>query len=553
MSVSEPSAAGHLVALTEPQRPRLRRAAGMATLAEALWIAQASCVAMALAALAGAEQGDARLRLVSGSAGFFLLGLLRAGLITMAGRGLARVGDTLIGVLREDALTQGDRRGSLPDAAHSAAIAALMTDKLALLLPYLRRWPVARMRVAVIPLLIILITLPISWAAALIMAITGPLIPVFMALVGMAAGRASQERMDEIADLNGLLTERLGALTDLRLLAAAPAMLQSFATSADHLRGRSMRVLSLAFLSSTVLELFSAIGVAMMALYVGFSLLGLIDFGTWGTNLGLMSGIFLLLLAPSFYQPMRDLAAAWHDRADALALARDLMAETERPVPSILGQGSFAKPIAFDGLRTEGLRIGDRALPDLTLRPGDSVALTGRSGAGKSWLIAILAGLADPAPGKVLLGTTQLSPENADAWRAGLALIPQRVHFADEPLAMILTGGRELGPAKMEQALALAGATDIVARLPQGLETRLGEQGAGVSGGEARRLMIARAALRHPALLLADEPTADLDDETAELVISGLLALHQQGTTLVAASHDPRLIAAMSRQIAVAG
>jgi ATP-binding cassette subfamily C protein CydD len=536
--------AAELGRITQDQSARLRRAALLATLAEALWALQAGLVALVLAGLVG---GEGRL-LLPGASGFLLIGLLRAGLNAAAGRVLIRAGDLLTADWRARLLARADRRGPVSGAAHSAAIAALGTDKLALLLPYLRRWPVARLRVAVIPALFLLLALSISWAAALIFAITGPLIPVFMALVGMAAGQASRERMDEISDMNALLVERLTALVDIRLLAARETMMTGFAVSADRLRHRTMRVLALAFLSSTVLELFSALGVAMMALYVGFSLLGLVDFGLWGEGLGLAQGIFLLMLAPAFYQPMRDLAAAWHDRADALALARDLAAEIDRPGDAILGEGAPATPMGFAGLQARDVVIEGRLLPDLDLAPGDSLALTGASGAGKSRLIALLAGLGDAAPGTILIDGEPLGPGTADRWRAGLALIPQQVHFGDATLAEHLGAGAA-DALRLDEALRLAHAQDIVARLPQGLQTRLGERGAGVSGGEARRLMIVRAALRRPALLLADEPTADLDDESAALVIAGLLDLHHSGTTLVVASHDPRLIAAMARRI----
>ncbi|TRW98422.1 ATP-binding cassette domain-containing protein [Paracoccus sp. M683] len=550
MKDSNAQATIYLAQLAGGETRRLRSASVLATLAEALWLVQAGLIAAALSALAGKDMAGARVALLVAAGGFLLVGLVRAGLNAMAARSLVAAGDRLTGDQRSGLLRQADRRGPMGGVAPSAAIAALATDKLALLLPYLRRWPVARMRVAVIPLLIVVAVLPLSWMGALILALTGPMIPVFMMLVGMAAGRASQDRMDEIADMNALLVERLTALTDIRLLAARRAMLAGFAASAERLRSRTMRVLALAFLSSTVLELFSSIGVALMAVFVGFSLLGALQFGSWGGGLGLGEGIFMLMLAPAFYQPMRDMAAAWHDRADALALARDLHAEMTRNAPAILGEGAAADaPAGFGDLRAEGLRIGDRILPPLHVRSGEAVVLTGKSGVGKTRLILILAGLADAAPGRVLIDGRLLDDGTADAWRALVALVPQRVHFTDDTLLGNLCGTAVPPDSDLQAALELAHAVDIVARLPQGLQTRLGEQGAGVSGGEARRLMIARAALRRPALLLADEPTADLDEETAGQVIDGLMRLHHAGATLILASHDPRLIAAMPREI----
>lgn len=552
MNRTDPSPGAALSRLTSGQRHRATRAAALATLADAIWAAQAAAVAVTLAVLAGADGGPGSGTILwLCASGFVAGGILRAGLGALAGRMLVRAGDSLTRHLRHEVLRRADRRGPLNGAAHSAAIAALATDKLALLLPYLRRWPVARMRVAVIPALFILLALPISWAAAMIFAVTGPLIPVFMALIGMAAGQASQDRMDEITDMNSLLVERLSALTDIRLLDANAPMLSGFTTMAHRLRSRTMRVLALAFLSSTVLELFSAVGVAIMAVFVGLSLLDLVNFGTWGAELTMAQGVFLLMLAPAFYQPMRDLAAAWHDRADALALARDLEAEAARPAPPIMGEGAAAAALPFLGLRTEGLRIDGQAIPDFEILPGGSLALTGASGSGKSRLIAVLAGLTEPTEGKVMLSGRALVDGNADAWRASIAIIPQQVHFSHETLAANLAGGLVVDQTALAEALKLAHAEGVVDGLPEGLRTHLGERGAGVSGGEARRLMIARAALRRPALLLADEPTADLDDDTAQQVIDGLLSMQQQGAALIVASHDQRLIAAMSRQVAI--
>ncbi|MGM0585162.1 MAG: ATP-binding cassette domain-containing protein, partial [Pseudomonadota bacterium] len=316
-------------------------------------------------------------------------------------------------------------------------------------------------------------------------------------------------------------------------------------------RARSMAVLRVAFLSSAVLELFAALGVAMVAVYVGFSLLGELGFGAWGGPPSLAEGLFLLLLAPEFFQPLRDFAAAWHDRAAALSVAGEL-AEAERQAPPrILGEGGPGRPaqtppeIRLEGVRARGLR-----LPDLVLAPGEQVAVTGPSGGGKSTLLAVLAGLIPAEQGRVLVAGRELDADSADDWRARLAWIPQAPHFPDAPLREALD---PRGTGGLAQALEAAGARDVVEALPEGLETRLGELGAGVSGGEARRLMIARAIAARPEVVLADEPTADLDAETAARVIAGLRRLAEGGCTVIAATHDPQLAAALGRELRMGG
>lgn len=536
----------HLAQLAAPQGRRLGGAALASVAAEALWLPQAAILAWALATAATQPVQGAAL-LIWAPLGLAALGIMRAGLGVVAANAGEAAADAVIAGERARVLTRADRRAPEADAPPSAALAALIAEKMALLRPWLLRWRPAQARVMTIPLLILAVTLALSWPAALILAISGPVIPLFMALIGLAARDASARQMDEMAGLNALLHERLAALIDIRLLEARDAMLADFASRADALRGRTMAVLRIALLSGAVLELFAALGVAMMAVFVGLSLLGLVDFGGWGHSMRLGEGIFLLLIAPAFFQPLRDLAAAWHDRVAAEAVARDLIADAALPVPAILGTGGPAPGAAPAAITTTGLVLRGRPVPDMEIAPGEALAVTGPSGVGKTSLLMALAGLM-PSAGAVRIGGAVLDEATADAWRATLALIPQHPHFREGPLRLSLAPTE---PGALADALRLAAAEAIVARLPKGLDTILGEGGAGVSGGEARRLSIAAAALRRPAVILADEPTADLDDATAATVIAGLLALYAQGATLICASHDPRLTGALPRRIAL--
>ena len=246
--------------------------------------------------------------------------------------------------------------------------------------------------------------------------------------------------------------------------------------------------------------MFSAIGVALVAVYVGFALIGELNFGAWAAPLTVGEGIFLLLLAPDFFQPLRDLASAWHDKAAASAVAGEIADIEDEPSVDILGEGTACAPlgdpatIATDALvwvTPNGRRI---EFPNIEVVPGRTLAITGPSGSGKTTLLALLAGIAKPSDGIISVASERLDDRTADAWRARLTWIGQTPHFFNESLrANLILSAAMRDDARLEEALLQASAEGIVLALPRGLDTRLGETGHGVSGGEARRLMVARA------------------------------------------------------------
>jgi ATP-binding cassette, subfamily C, bacterial CydD len=531
-----------------PGRTGSRRAAALSVLASLLWIGQAAVVAQTLGALLTEGQVDPFL-----SAALFAgLGALRA-LLTYGAETLAQdAADAVIRQARRAILVAEARRTDDNTFGGAGAIAALAGEKLELLGPFLTRYGLARARVMVLPLVILALAFWQSWAVGMIFLVAGPLIPVFMALIGLAAKEASARQMAEIGTLNDFLVERLSALVDIRVLGAGEAVMAGFAAQAGDLRARTMAVLRVAFLSSTVLELFAAIGVAMVAVYVGFSLLGALDFGSWGGALSPQAGIFLLLLAPEFFQPLRDLSAAWHDKAAADAVLDEVAAHAADSGTPLPGRGARVQPLAGPAsVALRGCRLpSGKALPDICIQPGERVALIGPSGSGKTSALRLIAGLVLPDGGEVRVADQPLSAANADAWRSRLGWMPQAPHFLTGSLRANLTLGRK---GDLPRALQIATVGEVAQALPRGLDTRLGETGGGLSGGEARRMTLARAILAAPDVILADEPTADLDPATAALVTEGLLAEAARGTTLIIATHDPALAARMDRVIDLGG
>ncbi|MEH7827877.1 thiol reductant ABC exporter subunit CydD [Gemmobacter denitrificans] len=519
-------------------------AAGLSVLSSLLWIAQAAVVAQAL----GAQLDHGAVSPLWSASVFAAIGIARAVLGNWSEALAQDAADTVIRSARDRIVRAEARRTDDNPFGGAGAIAALAGEKLEMLGPFLTRFGLARARVMLVPPVILILAFWQSWAVGAVLLVAGPLIPIFMALIGLAAKEASAKQMAEIGTLNDFLVERLSALVDIRLLGADAAVMAGFATQAGDLRSRTMAVLRVAFLSSTVLELFAAIGVAMVAVYVGFSLLGALEFGAWGGPLSPEAGIFLLLLAPEFFQPLRDLAAAWHDKAAADAVLDEVAAHVADAGTPLLGRGAPAQPVpgrpavVLSGCHTPS----GKALPDITIQPGESLAITGASGTGKTTVLRLIAGLIRAEPGTVQVAGQVLGAANADAWRARLGWMPQTPHFLSGSLRANLTLGRS---GDLERALTVAAAIDVAQALPRGLNTRLGEVGDGLSGGEARRMTLARAILAAPDLILADEPTADLDPVTAALVTEGLLAEAARGATLVIATHDPALVARMDRVI----
>ena len=521
-----------------------RRAAVLSVIAGLIWPMQAAVVAWAIGGLLAGAAPSPWIAAI----GFGALGVVRAALVHAAEAHAQTAAEATIVFARAKIVAAEAQRAEDSAFGGAGSIAALAGEKLDLLAPYITRYAPARGRVMVVPLVILALAFWQSWAVGVVLVISGPLIPVFMALVGMAAKEASARQMTEIGTLNDFLVERLSALVDIRLLGAGPMVVHGFATAAGDLRRRTMAVLAVAFLSSTVLELFAAIGVAMVAVYVGFSLLGALEFGAWGGALSPQAGVFLLLLAPEFYQPLRDLSAAWHDKAAADAVLDELgqhAVEVSAPLPGTGGQAarlSGPASLLLRGCQTAAGRI----LPDIVIVAGERVALIGPSGAGKTSALRLMAGLSVPGQGAVVVAGQPLTAQNADAWRARLGWMPQAPHFLTGSLAQNLTLGRQ---GDLDAALDVAAVRAVVQAMPQGLTTRLGETGGGLSGGEARRITLARAVFGAPDVILADEPTADLDAATAIAVTEGLLAQAAKGATLVVATHDMALAGRMDRII----
>nr|WP_281506027.1 thiol reductant ABC exporter subunit CydD [Chromohalobacter nigrandesensis] len=427
---------------------------------------------------------------------------------------------------------------------HSAGSTAQLVDQVEALEGYIARYVPQATLAVVMPLIFLGVAFSLDWLAALFFLIAAPLIPLFMALIGMGAQRLNEQQFQAMTRLAGHFLDRVRGLTTLQLFGRTRQATEEVTAVADDYRRRNMKTLRVAFLSSAVLEFFASVSIAVIAIYIGFGLLGYIQFGP-ADQLTLFSGLFLLFMAPDFFQPLRLLAQHYHDRASALGAAEGLRALLAQTPP----QGPRMAPLDSDDdttpLRARLTEVSvthtgrGRVLGplDLDIADGEVVALVGPSGAGKSTLLQVLAGFVDAESGEVLLHA-----ESRLAW------LDQRPFLMQGTLAENLRlVAPEASDARLREALSAAQLGDLLAALPEGLDTFLGERGLGLSGGQASRLALARVFLSDAPLVLLDEPTASLDPDSERRVIEGLKQLAAQGRTLVIATHHPAVMAMADR------
>jgi ATP-binding cassette subfamily C protein CydD len=524
-----------------------------------LWIPQAALLAWAVQQLADGAGFNAML---APAGSFFLLGLARASAEAFGARRLFAVSRQRVSQLRTQAAAALARRSPLdPARLPSGQAASVIAEQAEAVLPWLLRYQPARLRVMLAPPVIVLAVASQSWLAALILVGAAPLIPLFMVIIGWRAQAASAEQLHVVGGMNGFLLDRLRGLSTLRSLDAIDATAVRLRATAETVRASTMAVLRIAFLSSTALELFSALGVALVAVYVGFHLLGELGPGSWGQRLSLAQGMFILMLAPAFFEPLRELSSVWHDKAAGQA-ALDALAALDDDVlalPGALDASGTTHLHAAPTVDIDGLHFqhgAEAALFDdfsLHIHAGEHVALVGASGSGKTTLLSLIAGLAPAAGGAVRIGGTLLDAHNAAQLRAGMAWIGQAPHVFPATVRGNVGMQRPgVSSVAVGRAIDFAGLGHVQHATPH---ASLGEGGTGLSGGELVRLALARASISisHGAgagLLLADEPTARLDRATGEKVIDAMLQL-AQGRTLVVATHDLALAARIGRVIHV--
>lgn len=410
--------------------------------------------------------------------------------------------------------------------------------------PYFTRFLPQVILAALLPLMFLIVIVPSEWRSGLVLLFSAPCIPLFMVLIGRGSEQLHRRLWERLSRMAGHLLDLVQGLPDLIIFGAAKREAAVVARVSEEYRLATMSVLRIAFLSAFTLEFFATVGTALVAVIIGFRLLS--------GNLSLGDGLFVLLLAPEFYLPLRSLGLSYHARMQGVAAAERIAPLLAAPEPEgfagTLIPSNGPPSVRFEGVsfRYGGVR-GGVAEVDLELPSGSITALVGESGAGKSTLARLLVGLARPETGRILIDGRDLTTLAPDAWRATLAWVPQAPYFTSGTLREnLLLGRQEADENELSEALEAAAAVQFISRFPHGLNTVLGERGAGLSGGELKRLALARAYLCRATLIVLDEPTAGLDPENERLVGEALARL-ARGRTLLVISHREQTLKYVDR------
>jgi ATP-binding cassette subfamily C protein CydD len=507
--------------------------------ATALILLQAWLVAHAIA---GATAGAAD-ALGTTVAAVAVVALARAALAygaeTMALRSAARVKSDLRRRLVRH-VAAGD-----PATTDAGELATLATRGLDALDDYVARYLPQLVLAALVPVAVLVVVFRADWVSGLVIALTLPLIPVFMALVGMHTQERTRRQWHLLQRLGGHFLDVVEGLPTLAVFRRAKAEAALIRRVTDAHREATMRTLRVAFLSAFVLELLATLAVALVAVEVGLRLL-------YG-RLDLETALLVLILAPEAYLPLREVGARFHASMEGVTAAERVFAALERPAtaaaPAVPARPAPRPCVRFARV---GLTYPGRDAPaldgvDLELRPGTTTLVTGRSGAGKTSLLALLLRFAEPPAGQVLVTgvdgrEVDLRATDPDEWRRRIAWVPQHPYLFDASVADNIRLGLPDAPDDaVRRAAARAEATAVIAALPEGYATPLGERGHRLSAGQRQRIALARAFLRQEVLdapiVLLDEPTAHLDPENAAAVRAGVARL-LEGRTGVILAHD---------------
>lgn len=527
-------------------RRLLRECAGLSVAVAVLVVAQWACVAAAITALVGGATPRDVGAVLAGALGAWAA---RAAVVALRDHRAARASSAVRASLRRDLVRALLRLGPGGTAGMEAGeVVTTATHGVAMLDPAVARWVPAAASAAVVPLVVGATVLVVDPLSAAVLAVAGPVVVVLLWLIGTRTAEVAQARWETLGRLGALLLDTVRVLPTLVTYGRARGAVAWLRDLDDAYRVTTMRVLRTAFLSGFVLELGATLGTALVAVTVGVRL--------FEDAIAFDRALLVLLLTPEFFAPLRTLGAEHHARLEGVPAAERVHALLDGPAVS--GPGAVVRRAGPPDLVLRGavVRSAGRTVirgVDLHLPPRSRTALVGPSGAGKTTVARVLLGLLPLDGGELLVDGIPVGMLDADAWRARVAYVPERPWLTAGTVAENVRLGRpDATDADVALALRRAGAGDLLARLPRGAATVLGEDGGRLSGGERLRVALARAFVKDAAVVILDEPTSQLDAETEREVLEALDEL-ARGRTLLTITHRPAPLDLHDRVVTLAG
>ncbi|MDQ0256060.1 ATP-binding cassette subfamily C protein CydD [Evansella vedderi] len=402
---------------------------------------------------------------------------------------------------------------------------------------YFSKYYPQMIQTTIVPIMILTAIFSQNWVSGLIMIVTAPFIPIFMIIIGKATQRKSEEQLEKLAQFSGKFLDILQGLTTLKLFGRAKEKQEAIRQSSLDYRDATMTVLKIAFVSSLMLEFISMLSIALVALEVGLRLIIY-------ENLPFFTAFFVLILAPEFFNSLKELGSAFHSGRGSMGAAKkviDELEETEQPVQ--WGDAPLEERKEPPAIELRNLKFsygeGSFSLKGVmaSIPPASDVAIVGRSGSGKTTLLHLLSGIIAPSQGEILVNGKGLHQYKEAEWFDQLAYISQNPYlFSGTIQENIAIGGKEEATIeKVKMAAEKAGIAEMISKLENGYSTEIGEGGRGLSGGEKQRIALARAFLKKPSVILFDEPTVGLDLHTERVLQRAMKELAVTSTVITVA------------------
>lgn len=458
--------------------------------------------------------------------------------------------------LREDIIIHINKLGPIKiNQTSNANLITSATEQVEALTGFLTKFLPQITLSGLLPIAILAFVFPQSIVAGVILLICAPLIPIFMIIIGLGAESESQKHFKELTRMSLTFLDTLKGLTTLKLFNKSKSQSDKIYEASDTFRVRTMKVLKIAFLSSAVLEFFSAASIALVAIYLG---MGFINTGAgndiWWSfdNLTLQGALFILLLAPEFFMPLRELSTHYHAKADAVGAALEI-AKIFEMKPAAVASVDFEGSMDQINIKNITVKYSDKKALDnisFTIDAKQKIAIVGASGAGKTTLINTLLGFIEydgnikinsanhsqthPAPLSDLENYLELKDITEKSWLKNISWLGQNASlFKGSIKDNLLLAKPDASDEELYNAIAQANLSDFINSLSDKLETQIGEQNIGLSGGQAQRLALARAYIKSHNLLILDEPTASLDKDSETKVIDSLKSTWQDKTVIM--------------------